>query len=62
MENLEGGEVKWRNKNYDEPALELSQVQRIMRDVTLGLEYRELPPFYITTPFFIRRFQYIIRA
>lgn len=52
MENLEGGEVKWRSKGFDEPVLELCQVQRIMRDVTLGLEYREGCPFpLITTPF-----------
>ncbi|KAF8519574.1 kinase-like domain-containing protein, partial [Gautieria morchelliformis] len=39
MENLEGGEVKWRSKSFDEPVLQLPQVQRILRDVTLGLEY-----------------------
>lgn len=39
MENLAGGEVKWRSRDHSEPVLELSQIQRIMRDVTLGLEY-----------------------
>ncbi|KAF8525923.1 kinase-like protein [Hysterangium stoloniferum] len=42
MENLEGGEVKWRLRNRDEvgePVLHLNQIQRILRDVTLGLEY-----------------------
>lgn len=40
MENLEGGEVKWRSREHGGPVLELSQIQRIMKDVTLGLEYR----------------------
>ncbi|KIJ51490.1 hypothetical protein M422DRAFT_158332 [Sphaerobolus stellatus SS14] len=39
MENLQGGEIKWRSRDHEEPVLELSQIQRIMRDVTLGLEY-----------------------
>lgn len=47
MENLAGGEVKWRSRDHSEPVLELSQIQRIMRDVTLGLEYCMFEAFLI---------------
>ncbi|KAJ2917354.1 hypothetical protein MD484_g3075, partial [Candolleomyces efflorescens] len=38
MEYLGGGEVKWRNDDY-EPVLSVSQTRRIIRDAVLGLEY-----------------------
>ncbi|KAF5321012.1 hypothetical protein D9619_001892 [Psilocybe cf. subviscida] len=37
MEYLPGGEVQWNRQ--EEPILSLRQIQRIMRDVILGLEY-----------------------
>jgi [calcium/calmodulin-dependent protein kinase] kinase len=43
MEYLGGGEVKWRNDDY-EPVLSVSQTRRIIRDAVLGLEYRKSVP------------------
>ena len=42
MEFCEGGEVLWHDRN-DNPLLSLEQIRRIIRDVTLGLEYRKSP-------------------
>jgi serine/threonine protein kinase len=41
MEYLGGGEVKWVN-SYNQPIQTVDQTRRIIRDVLLGLEYREL--------------------
>jgi len=53
MEFCEGGEVLWHDRN-DNPLLSLEQVRRIIRDVTLGLEYRTSPlcmPFHLVSLF-----------
>jgi hypothetical protein len=41
MEYCEGGEIKWRTQDF-KPVLLLEQTRRIIRDVILGLEYREI--------------------
>lgn len=45
MEYMGGGEVKWRT-NDEKPTLTVDQSRRIVRDVILGLEYREISPVY----------------
>ena len=46
MEYIAGGIVEWSDTDHS-PLLTLAQTRRVMRDVILGLEYREqrsLPP------------------
>lgn len=38
LEYVEGGEIKWRDKN-NRPILTVDQIRPMMRDVVLGLEY-----------------------
>lgn len=42
MEYMGGGEVKWNDgADVPRPILTIWQTRRIMRDVLLGLEYRQ---------------------
>jgi serine/threonine protein kinase len=43
MEFCGGGEVKWRTSDY-KPKLSLLQTRHILRDISLGLEYRASAP------------------
>lgn len=40
MEHLSGGPVQWTNEDH-EPTLTLMQTRRVIRDVIVGLGFRE---------------------
>lgn len=40
LEYCEGGEVRWKT-DEGQPLLTLDQARRTIRDIVLGLEYRE---------------------
>lgn len=48
MEYQAGGEVKWQNPNHT-PCLTVVQTRRILRDVILGVEYRQCFSLRATT-------------
>lgn len=44
LEYCEGGEVRWKTED-GHPLLTLDQARRTIRDIVLGLEYRECASF-----------------